>query len=164
VLRLRDRHGITGAFRAANIVYGCYDLSMTPSQRLWGERRLPLTTPGLRWFAEQYTPGQTGEQRRAPDVSPLYADLRGLPPALFSVAALDPLLDDSLFLSARWRAAGNDMVTMVTFLSPAIRRMSAGSLVMTEIRSADADWTTAPMCASATETCAACRILAAALA
>jgi hypothetical protein len=31
------------------------------------------------------------------------------------------------------------MVTTMTFLSPAIRRMSAGSLVMTEIRSADAD-------------------------
>jgi acetyl esterase len=108
MLRLRDRHQITGAFRAANLVYGCYDLSMTPSQRLWGERRLPLTTSGLRWFAEQYTPGQTGEQRREPDVSPLYAGLRGLPPALFSVGALDPLLDDSLFLSARWRAAGND--------------------------------------------------------
>ncbi len=108
LLRLRDRHAITGAFRAASLVYGCYDLSMTPSQRLWGQRRLPLTTPGLRWFAEQYTPGRTGEQRRAPDISPLYADLRGLPPALFSVGALDPLLDDSLFMSARWRAAGND--------------------------------------------------------
>ena len=56
------------------------------------------------------------------------------------------------------------MVTTVMFLSPAIRRVSAGSLVMTEIRSADADWMTAPMCASATETCAACRMLAAALA
>jgi acetyl esterase/lipase len=108
VLRLRDRHEITGAFGAANLVYGCYDLSMTPSQRLWGERRLPLTTSGLRWFAEQFTPGQTGEQRQAPDISPLYADLRGLPPALFSVGTLDPLLDDSLFLSARWRAAGNE--------------------------------------------------------
>jgi acetyl esterase len=108
LLRLRDRHGVTGAFRAANLVYGCYDLSMTPSQRLWGERRLPLTTAAIRWFADQYARGRSDEQRRAADISPLYADLHGLPPALFSVGALDPMLDDSLFMSARWRAAGND--------------------------------------------------------
>ena len=80
---------------------------MTPSQRLWGERRLPLTTAAIRWFADQYARGRSDEQRRAADISPLYADLHGLTPALFSVGALDPMLDDSLFMSsARWRAAG----------------------------------------------------------
>lgn len=36
LLRLRDRHGITGAFRAAHLLFGPYDLSMTPSQRSFG--------------------------------------------------------------------------------------------------------------------------------
>ena len=60
------------------------------------------------WFADCFLPGMPHDERRDPAVSPLYADLRGLPPALFSCGTLDPLLDDSLFMDARWRAAGNE--------------------------------------------------------
>jgi len=104
LLRLRDRHGAT-PFRAANLVYGCYDLTLTPSVRNWGERYLILSTPIVEWFAPMWVPDRA--RRADPDVSPLRADLRGLPPALFSVGTLDPLLDDSLFMAARWTAAGN---------------------------------------------------------
>ena len=45
--------------------------------------------------------------RRAPDISPLYADLRGLCPALFTIGTRDALVDDSLFMYGRWAAAGN---------------------------------------------------------
>jgi len=107
LLRLRDRHDIRGAFAGANLVYGAFDLSMTPSQRLWGDRYLILSTPIIRWFAGCFLPDHDPEQRRDPDVSPLYADLRDMPPALFQVGTLDPLLDDSTFMHARWRAAGN---------------------------------------------------------
>ena len=106
LLRLRDRHAITGAFAAANLIYGAFDLSMTPSQRNWGERNLILSTPILHHFGNMFLPGLGEEARRDPDVSPLYADLRDMPPALFTVGTQDPLLDDSLFMHARWRAAG----------------------------------------------------------
>ncbi|MFG2287446.1 alpha/beta hydrolase [Streptomyces sp. NPDC048595] len=106
LLRLRDRHGITGAFRAAHLLFGLYDLSMTPSQRSFGSRRLLSNTDTLRGSYELFTPGMGPEQRRDPEVSPLFADLAGLPPARMVVGSEDPLLDDSLFLAGRWQAAG----------------------------------------------------------
>ncbi|KJS55237.1 alpha/beta hydrolase [Streptomyces rubellomurinus subsp. indigoferus] len=106
LLRLRDRHGITGAFRAAHLLFGPYDLSMTPSQRLFGSRRLLSNTDALHGSYGLFTPGMGPEERRDPEVSPLFADLAGLPPARIVVGSEDPLLDDSLFLAQRWRAAG----------------------------------------------------------
>lgn len=104
LLRMRERHGVV-PFRAANLVYGCYDLTLTPSARRWGERNLVLSTPILECFLDHFVadPGL----RAHPDVSPLFADLAGLPPALFTVGTLDPLLDDTLFMALRWEAAGN---------------------------------------------------------
>jgi acetyl esterase len=107
LLRLRDRHGITGAFVAAVLQYGGFDLSLTPSQRLWGERNLVLSGPIISWFSDQFVPSLEREQRRDPDISPLYAELSQMPPAIFTVGTEDPLLDDTLFMEARWRAAGN---------------------------------------------------------
>ena len=109
LLRLRDRHGISPRrFAAANLAFGPYDLTGTPSRRLWGDRELILSGPLMDWFVDNFLPGMPFAERRHPDVSPLYADLRDLPPALFSCGTADPLLDDSLFMEIRWRAAGND--------------------------------------------------------
>lgn len=105
LLRLRDRHSLT-PFAGAVLTFGCYDLSMTPSVRHWGERRLVLNTPVIEWFIDNLVPDRHPEARRDPDVSPLYASLEGMPPAVFLVGSLDPLLDDTLFMEARWRAAG----------------------------------------------------------
>lgn len=104
LLRLRDRHGLQ-PFRAACLAFGVFDLRATPSLRNWGERNLVLSTPAMYWFFDHFVPP---DKRDDPDVSPLLADLRGLPPALFSVGTLDPLLDDSIFMHARWLAAGNE--------------------------------------------------------
>ena len=110
LLRLRDRHGIDvrEAFAGANLVFGPFDLTGTPSRHLWGDRDLILSSPEMDWFADCYLPGMPDHERRAPDVSPLFADLTGLPPALFTCGTLDPLLDDTLFMEARWRTAGNE--------------------------------------------------------
>jgi acetyl esterase len=105
VLRMRDRYGYTG-FRGANLVYGAFDMSLTPSQRQFGDTRLILRTIDIQQFANAFLPTIT--DRRVPDISPLYADLKGLCPALFSVGTKDALLDDTLFMHARWIAACND--------------------------------------------------------
>ena len=104
LLRLRDRHQFRG-FSGANLVYGSYDLSMTPSARQFGDERYVLRTIDIVKFMEAYLP--TVDDRRSPDVSPLFADLRGMPQALFTVGTRDALLDDTLFMYARWVAAGN---------------------------------------------------------
>jgi acetyl esterase len=103
LLVLRD-NGEIGAVTAANLAYGVYDVSMTPSARRWGDRPSVVSTSDLAFFAAQYAPR---ERHREPDVSPLYASLTGMPPALFSCGTSDPLLDDTLFMAARWQAAGN---------------------------------------------------------
>lgn len=108
LLRLRDRDGSQRAFRAAHLSYGAFDLSQTPSARLFGERNLVISTEAERWFHAQAFPGLSVEELRDPAVSPLYADVRDLPPTRFVVGTEDPLLDDTLFMAARWAAAGND--------------------------------------------------------
>lgn len=97
MLRLRDRHG-TMPFLAANLVAGIYDLAMTPSVRNWGEEKLILTTRDV----TRMIAGFAGDADVAsPDLSPLHADLSGLPPALVTCGTKDLLLDDSLFIAAR---------------------------------------------------------------
>jgi len=67
----------------------------------------------MRWFTDNFVPGRSFDQRRDPDISPLFARLDAMPPALFTVGALDPLLDDTLFMSQRWISAGNKAEVVV---------------------------------------------------
>ena len=108
LVRMRDRHGYSG-FRAANLAYGNFDASMTPSQTLAADPGVPIRLVGktsLQRYVEAFLPA--GVNPRDPDVSPLYAHLNNMPPALLTIGTIDPLLDDSLFMYARWIAAGND--------------------------------------------------------
>lgn len=107
ILRLRDKHGLT-PFKAANLVFGVFDLGLTPSARQFGDERLVLRTVDILKFGEAFLPGLNDTQKRAPHLSPLFADLTGLCPALFTIGTRDALLDDSLFMHSRWVAAGNE--------------------------------------------------------
>jgi acetyl esterase len=101
-LRLRERPAALPV-SGLNLRYGAYDLTLTPSAANYGAVGT-LTTPALEMFYACYEADAAA--RRNPEISPLYADLRGLPPALLTVGTSDPLLDDSLFLHARLLAAG----------------------------------------------------------
>ena len=105
LLRLRDRPArrpVTGAV----LFYGVYDLAGTPSLRAADRRTLVLHGPTAARNLARLTPGLDEAARRDPALSPLHADLAGLPPVLMPVGELDPLLDDTLLLHARWGAAG----------------------------------------------------------
>jgi acetyl esterase len=103
LLALRERGQLGHDIVGTALAYGLYDVSGGPSQR--------LDTAALAVFSDAQAlvyPGLTAEQRRVPSISPLYADLSSLPPALFTVGTADALLDDTLFMYERWSAAGND--------------------------------------------------------
>jgi len=65
-----------------------------------------VTRQSVNMMAEAYT---AGHDLKAPLVSPLYADLRDLPPLLVHVGSDEVLLDDALGLAERARAAGADV-------------------------------------------------------
>ena len=68
----------------------------------------PVVTPqGIRWMAKFYA---GDKDPRTPLISPLHADLKGLPPLLIHVGTAEVLLDDSTRLAERAKAAGVDVV------------------------------------------------------
>ncbi len=106
LLRLRDR-GVVDPFVGAALQFGTYDISGgTPASRLLdGE-----------FFVRAYA-GHV-DDRTDPDISPLFGDMRGLPPALLVVGSLDILLKDNLAMAARLSAAGNEVDLRVYPESP----------------------------------------------
>jgi acetyl esterase/lipase len=99
--RLRNR-GLAAPFRGAALSFGVFDSTMTPSQTR--ARTGALKAASIERIVDAYAPDAT--TRRDAELSPLYADLSGMPPALFTVGTLDAMLDDSMFMYCRWLAAG----------------------------------------------------------
>lgn len=107
LLRLRGTPQFD-AVRGALLVYGCYDMSGTPSMHAAPRDTLLLHAPSMDKLMDIVTGGMSTEKRRDPALSPLYADLAGLPPALFIVGTADPLIDDSKLMYEKWDAANGN--------------------------------------------------------
>jgi acetyl esterase len=110
LLRIRDELDAADRVDGTNLVFGVFDWSRSPSQLGMRASDAPdmLTPEGIEMFGECYLPGTTVEARRDPAVSPAFAPLAGLCPAMFSVGSADHLLDDTLLMATRWVAAGNE--------------------------------------------------------
>jgi acetyl esterase/lipase len=93
--------------KAAAVIAPWTDLTCTAASITANRDKDPVlgrseTRIGAEWYAG-------GESLTHPLVSPLYADLRGLPPLLIHVGTHDVLLDDSTRFADRARAAGVDV-------------------------------------------------------
>ncbi|MFT3862729.1 MAG: alpha/beta hydrolase fold domain-containing protein [Solirubrobacterales bacterium] len=97
LLRLRKRD-LLEPFLGAALQFGAWDLSArTPGGR-------PISTE---YLIEAYL-GDVDDRAHA-DISPIFADLGGLPPALMIVGTEDILLEDNLAMAMRLAAAGGEV-------------------------------------------------------
>lgn len=102
-LALRDRGEPLP--RLGLLFYGMYSADLeTPSHRAYGGGAFGLTTERVDWFWSQYLADRA--QRDNPAAAPLWADLAGLQRQVVIGAGLDCLLDDSIALAAKLKAAG----------------------------------------------------------
>jgi acetyl esterase len=116
-LYFRDSLQAIDKVKGVNLIYGVYDLGRTASHRLATDSTF-LSKKGMDEMMQLVFGNWSIEQKQDPRYSPLYADLHGLPPALFTVGAADPLADDTYFMEARWRMAGNKTYLAVYPESP----------------------------------------------
>jgi epsilon-lactone hydrolase len=102
------------------------DLALTgESLRTRAEADIMLRPAGMRETADTYLAGQ---DPRHPYASPLYADLRGLPPLLIQVGDAEVILDDSTRFAARASDAGVDVTLEVWDEMPHVWHAFAGLL------------------------------------
>lgn len=91
---------------AALLFYGVYDADHdTRSHRRCGDGSFGLSSAKMAWYRNHYLAGGVAGPWD-PRVSPLRADLSGLPPLFVTGAGLDPLYDDSARLAERLARAG----------------------------------------------------------
>lgn len=114
LLGIRDL-GAIDRVGCANLVFGVFDWGRSPSQRGFRAQSGPdwLAPEAMAQFADFYLPGRTDDERRDGAISPAFADLRAMPPALFTIGTLDHMFDDTIMMAARWSASGNDTALAV---------------------------------------------------
>jgi epsilon-lactone hydrolase len=111
---------------AAAVVSPWTDLALTgESLRTRAAVEVMLKPEGLPETANLYL---AGADPRHPHASPLYADVRGLPPVLIHVGDAEIILDDSTRFAARARAAGTDVTLEIWDEMPHVWHAFAGLL------------------------------------
>ncbi|WP_437412851.1 alpha/beta hydrolase [Sinorhizobium meliloti] len=108
-LRQFDLSAVAGAL----LFYGTYDMAGTPSLRKSSAEALIMHGPSALENLMRLTSGMDEAQRRSPWLSPLFCDLTGLPPALFVVGELDPVLDDSLLMYNKWQNENHNATLLI---------------------------------------------------
>lgn len=105
MLRMKQKHNFV--FEGAVLDIGCFDLSGSmPSHTGFDHRKQGVDSVTVDQMADLYLQG--GENRRDPDISPVYGNLSDLCPALFTCGDLDALRDGAFLMHMRWLAAGNE--------------------------------------------------------
>lgn len=90
----------------AALFYGCYaPIFDTDSHARLGDGTYLLRTEMMRWYWANFL-GPFAPEKAPAACAPLSAELAGLPPLYLNAAGLDPLLDDTMMLSARLAKAG----------------------------------------------------------
>lgn len=126
LLRMRDR-GLT-SFSGGVLQCGTYDLSaLTPAGRLIADE----------YFLDAYA--GAAPDRTHPDLSPVFADLRHLPPVLIVIGEDDVLLEDNLTMASRLAAAGNEVDLCIYPASPHAFTGHPTSMARAALNSID-DW------------------------
>jgi acetyl esterase len=109
-LKIKENGVLDPRIVGFNLIYGSYDLSQTPSTRQVSDDALILNKHNLDQFYKNSVYRLNASDLQNPELSPLYANLSGLRPALFSVGTADALIDDNTFMTARWQTAGNKAI------------------------------------------------------
>lgn len=102
--------------------YGQFDVTLSSTTSSLSTRPVVINAESMRRFAEAYAPGMSVEERKNPFMSPVFDDLSGLaeksptkklPPALFLVGSIDPLLDDTMLMAMKWMMTGSEAILRV---------------------------------------------------
>lgn len=103
------------SFKGLLLHFGCYDMSGFLPMVVHHEKALVIDYDVMQQYIDALLPNTSPTDRRDPSISPFFADIRGkkLPPALFTCGSEDPLLDDTVFMGAKWAMWGNESIVKI---------------------------------------------------
>ncbi len=92
----------------------CGAFDMRGSESLRDARKsLIVSARSARDNLDRLTAGAPAQSRSSPVISPIHAALSGMPPSLFIAGSLDPIVDDSRRMHARWQKDSGNAALLV---------------------------------------------------